>query len=208
MKLQLKDSSSALPCDKNTLEKVFNISYLSHIEYANWRIESYLRKKCYAALKKRNIGQSALWLGSLHSREMKHEIIPNVTISWICDQKGYGVIANENIPQWKFIGEYTGIVRPRNILFPNVNDYCFMFPRKWLNFRPLTIDSEKSGNFTRFINHSDYPNLESLAIFYEGMMHIVFRTIKSLSIGEEMTYDYGDIYWKKRIKIKEGAPSQ
>lgn len=203
MKLQLKDSPQIIECTPKILEKTFSISYLPHLEYANWEVEHYLRKKALSANKHGKIKKLALWLGALHGKKMTENYFPPLTIRWINDQKGYGAIADVPFQKWSFLGEYTGLVRRRKIIYPDLNDYCFMYPRQWLNFRPMTIDSEKAGNYTRFINHSDFPNLESVAAYFEGAMHIIFRALRDIEVGEELTYDYGDIYWTTRTKVPE-----
>ena len=71
--------------------------------------------------------------------------------------------------------------------------------------RAFTIDSEMQGNYTRFINHSETPNVESRSFFYDGVFHIAFRTIREIEVGEELTYDYGEIYWQSRRKIDHTA---
>jgi len=190
-------------CDEKELEKLFNITYLPHLEYAHFYVETYLQKKCRKAHARGRIGDLAIWLGQLHAKELKERAIPDVTIQWMGEKKGYGVLANKAFKRWTFIGEYTGVVRRRRIMFPDLNDYCFMYPREWISLKAFTIDSEREGNFTRFINHGDCPNLESIGVFYDKMMHIMFRTIKDIAPGEELTYDYGDVYWDKREKAPE-----
>ena len=63
-----------------------------------------------------------------------------------------------------------------------------------------TIDAKHKGNITRFINHSYEPNLEPLGVFSRGVMHIILRTKKWIKKGQQITYDYGPQYWKKREK--------
>ena len=98
-------------------------------------------------------------------------------------------------------------MRRRGLLRRDVNDYCFQYPREWTATKAFTIDSEDQGNYTRFINHSDTPNVESRSFFHDGVFHIAFRTIEEIEAGSELTYDYGEIYWNNRKKIS-GLPHE
>lgn len=206
-KVQLKGSEKVVIYDVEALEKEFKIRYLPHLEYQNWRVESDIRKLCQSAYEKEKVGNLALWLGKLHARELDEAKVPDITIQWMNEKMGYGVITHKFIRKWDFVGEYTGVVRRRRLIFPNLNDYCFMYPRHWVSHKLYAIDSEAQGNFTRFINHSDYPNLESVAVFKDGVFHIIFRAVQDIMPGSELAYDYGDIYWTKREKIIEKKPS-
>ncbi len=189
--------------DIERFEQLFEINYLPRLNFTDWRVEQWMRKQCARAYKKGKIGHLACWLGNLHAKEIEAAHIPDITVRWMGDKIGYGVFTNRPLKKWKFIGEYSGNLRRRNLIFPNVNDYCFMYPREWIAFKAFTIDSVKQGNFTRFINHRDEPNLESVAVFHDGIFRIIFRTIKDIKENEELTYDYGGIYWNRRKKLKE-----
>lgn len=205
MKLQLalKNDEISKPFTIKRFEELFGLIYTKELQFNDWETEQWIRKKCERVQKNGKIGQLAQWLGSYHSRELSQGEIPSVEIRWIHQQIGYGLFASEPFKKWQYIGEYTGLLRRRNLFFPNINDYCFMYPKYWLSTRAYTIDSEKHGNYTRFINHSDFPNCESVAVFHDGVFHILFRAIKEIQAGEEFTYDYGGIYWLRRKKIRE-----
>jgi hypothetical protein len=51
------------------------------------------------------------------------------------------------------------------------------------------------GNFTRFINHSNRPNLKPFYAFFDGLYHMILISIKDISKGEQFSYDYGPKYW-------------
>lgn len=183
-------------------EALFEIAYLPHLEFADWKVEQLIRKKCSKAHKKGRIGQLAIWLGNLHKAQLDKAEIPDLTIRWIHESIGYGVFANQPLKKWEYVGEYTGLLRRRHLFWPNINDYCFVYPKEWISLKAFTIDSEKHGNYTRFINHSDTPNCESVSVLHNGVLHILFRTIQPIAAGEELTYDYGSIYWLRRKKPK------
>lgn len=188
---------------KEKIEKKFGITYVEHITYADWKVEGDIKKLCKEADKKGMISPLARWLGKLHAHEMAEKAIPDIGIKFVSKEKGYGLFTNTFIKKWSYVGQYAGLVRRRALFFPKLNDYCFMYPREWFSFKLFTIDSLKHGNYTRFINHSDYPNLESVGVYKDGAMHIIFRAVEDILPDTELTYDYGDVYWKKREKIKE-----
>src|SRR3989304_2902912 len=160
-------------------------------------IEQKVRKKCRKALKRGLIDRSLHWFGFYYAREYEKSLIPKCTIQWMNGWVGYGVFALQDIPRFTYIGEYTGVVRRRKRLFFRRNDYCFNYEISYVVRSPFLIDAENGGNFTRFINHSDTPNLESIGMFLEGMTHIILRSTRKIVKGEQLTYDYGEDYWKK-----------
>lgn len=200
IKIALTSSASAKAIPEDRFEEIFSVRYFPQLECSDWTVERWIRKRCEKAHKKGKIGDLALWLGKLHGKAIDEANIPDITIRWIGEAIGYGLYTNQPLSKWEYIGEYTGIIRRRRLIFPDVNDYCFMYPREWIATKAFTIDSEKQGNYTRFINHSDNPNLESVSVYHGGIFHIIFRAIREISAGTELTYDYGDVYWKGRKK--------
>jgi hypothetical protein len=184
-------------------EELFELHYLEKLQFENWEVEQWIYRQCERAQRRQKVGKLALWLGTLHGPQIERGDIPDVTIRWIGEKIGYGVFANRLLKKWEFIGEYTGLVKQRKLFFRNINDYCFMYPRAWIALKSLTIDSAKYGNFTRFINHSDLPNCESISVFHRGLFHIMFRAIRDIPAGQELTYDYGSIYWSRRKKLSD-----
>jgi uncharacterized protein len=182
------------------LERVFGIHYIPYLRCHDWRIEKWIQKKSAYFVKHSLISELPLWLGALHKKDITHSKAEHLTIRWIGPEIGYGVITEKNLSAWSFVGEYAGVLRTRGLFKREINDYCFMYPYLGIPWYPLTIDSEKWGNFTRFINHSDTPNLESYSFFFEGQFRIGFRTLREVQAGEELRYDYGDIYWLHRTK--------
>lgn len=201
--VSLNKDQSYQPFTIKRFEELFDLHYLEQLEFKDWKTEQWIRNRCHMSHQKGKMGQLALWLGKIHGYQIDQANIPDVSIRWISDQIGYGLFTNKPLKKWEFIGEYTGILRERNLFFRNINDYCFMYPRAWISLKAFTIDSKKHGNFTRFINHSDTPNCESVSVFHNGIFHIIFRTIKEISEGSQLTYDYGSIYWQARKKLPE-----
>ena len=199
--LRVDNGKGAQTYSKKAFAELFSIRYLDHLEFANWRAESYIRKKCAYAHKKGRIESLTLWLGKLHGKQMDLGADIDVTVKWMGEELGYGLFTNQKLKKWDYIGEYAGLLRRRGLLKRDVNDYCFQYPREWATCKPFTIDSEDLGNYTRFINHSDTPNIESISFFHDGIFRIGFRALEEIKPGCHLTYDYGGVYWKHRKKL-------
>ncbi len=178
------------------LEKVFEFSYRQTLTFENYRIEQQVKSTGQKALKEKKVSSFQKWLGQIHHHELS--TAPNLPflIRYMNPIKGYGLFATSELKAWTFIGEYTGVVKKRNLLFKNTNDYCFMYPKTRLLEKPLTIDGLHEGNYTRFINHHAQPNLEALSVFHDGLFKIIFRSIRAIPAYEELCYDYGTFFWR------------
>ena len=129
--------------------------------------------------------------------------IPNVFIKRIDHYKGYGLFALSNLKKDSFIGVYTGYIRKHKKRLDRKNGYCFEYQTLFSKKTPFTIDAKYGGNYTRFINHSYKPNLSLFLAYCKNIMHIILVTNRDIEKGEELTYDYGENYWKKREKPKD-----
>lgn len=203
IKIAFKSDAPGEEYPVSRFEELFELSYFPHLLFADWEVEQWIRRKCAWAHRTGRVKKLALWLGKLHGHQIDAADTPDVTIRWMGAEVGYGLFTDKPLKKWEYIGEYTGTLRRRNLFFPNINDYCFMYPREWISLKAFTIDSKTQGNYTRFINHSDYPNCESVAVFHGGIYHIIFRAIQDIPAGTQLTYDYGDVYWNRRKKIVE-----
>lgn len=78
---------------------------------------------------------------------------------------------------------------------------------KWDNNGPNGLTTEGSdcrqyfytGNFTRFINHSCYPNSQFQRFYWRGIERIIVVS-RGVASGSEITVDYSDYYWKQLNK--------
>lgn len=183
-------------------EQLFDIEYFTHSRFDSQETEEAIRAACSRQAKRRTMPPYFKWLGAYYARWFEEPPTDHIALQWMHECIGYGVFTRKPLPAGAFIGEYTGLVRRRPLLFPDLNPYCFMYPLT-LFLKPVTIDSESTGNFTRFINHSDAPNLESVCVFFGGVYHIVLRTLHPLPAGTELTYDYGELFWERRHKLHE-----
>jgi hypothetical protein len=177
------------------------IQYLPCLKFQNDKILRRITKHCLRASDKDYIHSKRKWLGALYAEQIRSATMADVSIRWIDDTLEYGLFAEKDISAWQFIGEYTGVVRRHYPIFSEINDYCFLYPTSRYLFGKYFIDGEKCGNEIRYANHSDRPNSESTGIFSDGMFHMILRAIKDIPAGAQITYDYGDRYWKNRPRI-------
>jgi SET domain-containing protein len=173
------------------------LNFLHNLAFSKTEVFDKIVKICAKAAKKEELERRQKWLGALFSDEIEKGSFPDVLIRWIDEKIGYGVFAERDLPPFSFIGEYTGEVRKRKRADKN-NNYCFDYTVISSKKPPFIIDAEKKGNITRFINHSSDPNLEPISVYSGGIMHVILWTRRWVKKGEQLHYDYGPAYWKKR----------
>jgi uncharacterized protein len=182
----------------STYAKQFKSEYLDTIQFQSSHILHKVIRKTMLRIGKEEIATENNWILAMCGENMRKKTIPNVLIRWINPLVGYGVFAAADIPELTYIGEYTGVIRRRKrIVGDSHNDYIFGYtigPKE----TPYIIDAEKRGNFTRFINHSDEANIFSRWGIYDSTGHIFLLTNRRIKQGEQLTYEYGPHYWKRR----------
>lgn len=110
---------------------------------------------------------------------------------YINDTLKWGVFAAEDTPKGSFIGEYTGmIVEVEEAASP---DYCSVY----IDDR-FVIDSYRYGNFTRFINHSYFPNISPEWINVDGKWHLIYIALEDIKRGAQLVEKYPEEYWVAR----------
>lgn len=101
---------------------------------------------------------------------------------------GLGLFATEPIKKRTLIIEYRGRrisnKRAAELEWIRSNKYLFELNSRW------TIDGKARSNTARYVNHACKPNAEAELI--RGRM--MFRAIKNIAAGEEITIDYGEEY--------------
>lgn len=108
-------------------------------------------------------------------------------------KKGWGLRTLEDLEPNQFVMEYCGEVmdyrdfQERAELYDRENrrHYYFMTLRA-----DEIIDATFKGNLSRFINHSCDPNCETQKWTVNGLLRIGFFTLKHISAGTELTFDY------------------
>jgi SET domain-containing protein len=101
---------------------------------------------------------------------------------------GLGLFATAPIKKRALVIEYKGRRIPtklaQEIEKRRANKYLFEVDRR------VTIDGSSRQNIARYVNHACKPNTE--AVLERG--HMVFRAVKDIAPGDEITLDYGEEY--------------
>lgn len=115
-----------------------------------------------------------------------------VYISFINEQVGFGAFALKGFSKGDFVGEYIGTVMSGS----GGGAYSCAYV-KALPYAQLLINSEKSANWFRFVNHSSTKaNLIWKEIFAAGVYHIVGIAARDIAKHEQLLIDYGTSYWQ------------
>ena len=186
-------------------EKRLKIDYINQLEFENvndiiWVVNQCKRKLIRKQLINKDMLPSSSknkWLLAMHEKSLKKEQKDHFYIKWISSYLGYGVFAAKDLPDLTYIGEYTGVVKKRWFKKNRYNDYIFRYtagPKE----TPFVIDAQDKGNFARFINHSNCPNLTCQWVITGGITRIILFTNTFIQKGKQLTYNYGDYYWRSR----------
>lgn len=192
-KVILRGSEEIIPYSA----ELMGAEWISAIEFYSEKVANRVKKLCEKGLKKGWFDTRKKWLGVFYSKEIEKGLHPNLVIKWVDEQVGYGVFAVQDIRVGTFIGEYTGIVRERTK--DQENFYCFEYAIG--SKSPFVIDAQQKGNYTRFINHSNAPNVEPVSVYLNGAMHVILIAQKPIQKGEQLCYHYGEDYWSKRTHL-------
>lgn len=184
----------------NTLERLnpeefnlhFQIKYCAHLLFPDYLILQQVMKECPWIIRKKFLKDE----NRLHyQKELSKGVVADVAIQWINATLGYGLFALQDIPVNTFIGEYTGLVRRMSRQCPDKNEYCLFYP----TLIYTVVDALAHGNETRFINHSDTPNLQPLLCLCEhNLMHFILITQVPIQAGTQLTFNYGKDFWVHR----------
>lgn len=145
--------------------------------------------------KEDKIPSEKIWMGIYFDKEIRKAIHPQVEIRTVDEEVGFGVFAAKKIPPCAFVGEYAGVIQQRSPKQLREKRYCLRYTI-WEGKKNYCIDAETKGNFTRFINHSSKPNLGLQSIYWRGIPRMVFLSLKEIREGEQLTFDYGPLFWK------------
>ncbi len=124
-------------------------------------------------------------------------ILPFVTVRYINEKSGYGLFTLRSFKKGEYIGEYSGMIT-KNREYLRLNNYLHLYPFKTTDGRHYSIDAEKHGNHTRFINHSFKPNLDKKFVVFDGMFHLIFILNQDIPANTQLSFDYGKNYWHLR----------
>ncbi len=196
-----KGSQSLQNLTEKEFQHYFKVGYLRYPAFFDYEEFKKVLANCPWVLAKSFLGDENREQAKEFSSELKSGHCAKISIRWIDDVLEYGIFANTDIPQGTYIGEFTGAVRHLSRKHPTHNSYCFHYPTRFWSWNYYVIDALRMGNQTRFINHSDRPNLQPICICDRRLLHIVFIAKVAIKAGEQLTYDYGRDFWKTREKI-------
>lgn len=108
-----------------------------------------------------------------------------------------GLFANRNFKKDELIIEYTGEKISEEEANERGGKYLFELNAEW------TIDGDDKNNLARFINHSCLPNC--YPEIDETEEHIFIYAKKNIKEGEELTYNFGKMYFDSFIG-KDNCP--
>ena len=196
--LLMKPGTNCLePLNRAQFKSFFHVNYCAHLFFPDYLFLQQVLKGCPWAIRKHLKNENILWRQQ-HQKELSKGMVTEVAIQWIDETLGYGLFALQDIPENAFIGEYTGLVRHLSLQNPDKNAYCVQYP----NLFNTVVDALAYGNETRFINHSDTPNLQPLWTCECNMLHFFLITKMPIQAGTQLTFDYGKSFWMHRQKIQ------
>lgn len=102
---------------------------------------------------------------------------------------GLGLFANESIGRKEFVIEYTGDILTGKEADARGGKYLFETSKNRF------IDGSARTNLARYINHSCDPNCE--IEIRKGRIYVF--SIRKITAGEELTYDYQQEYFDEHI---------
>ena len=196
---KIKKNNKIFLYTKKDFERLLEIQYLPTLKFEKPSFFHKINKLCIQAGKNGYLHRENIWFGQYYQKEIKTNYIPDVYIKWVDPIKEYGLFANKDFPQRAFLGEYSGIIKKYKKIIDDRNPYLFEYSIGYKK-TAYTIDAREQGNLIRFVNHSFETNVTPLAVYLDGIIHIIFRTNKPIKKDEELTYNYGPNYWKKREK--------
>ncbi len=179
------------------LELHFRMKFLNHLKFQEHKDFFWVLQRCAKKLEDESTKRKNLWIDSLYGNAFLSKKFSPSYVKWINPLIGYGLFAKEDIPQYSLVGEYTGVIRKRNAKQDKNNDYIFGYVVAQSE-TPFVVDASLEGNYTRFINHSDEPNLHSTWLISKGICHIILVSKSYIPKDTQITYDYGPYYWRKR----------
>lgn len=154
------------------------------------------------------IPSDRIWMGVYYDTEIQKGIHPGVAVRWINEAIGFGVYASERILPLSYVGEYTGLIQKRKSRHVKQANYCFRYSTWPMGKHRYVVDAEHMGNFTRFINHSEHPNVGLVCAYWRGLPRLILISLQEIPKNGQLTIDYGPTFWKqsKRQKVYYHVP--
>ena len=122
----------------------------------------------------------------------------------VCDAgaKGMGVFAAEQLIAGRWVGSYRGELKTQREVNEWYRSLAADDPSVDSQEYVFAIDSEyvleaiSSTHFSRYLNHAEHGSLVSEVD--EVAKTVDFFAARDIAIGEELTFDYGYLYWRNR----------
>jgi hypothetical protein len=189
----LSDVSHVVIESPEKMEQLQQFAYHEEPIFESANVLNLLLEKTLAAKSSDQIPGEKIWMGIYFNREVQ----PKVSLRWIDETLGFGIFAQQTIPSCSFISEYAGIVKDLGDRSTKDNYYCVRYTSWGIKHHKLVVDAQSSGNFTRFINHSETPNLRLQSIYWNGLPRMVLISLQEIEAGTQLTFDYGSLFWKE-----------
>ncbi|KAL3864307.1 hypothetical protein ACJMK2_005998 [Sinanodonta woodiana] len=129
----------------------------------------------------------------------------------LTEERGWGLHCLEDIKKGQFVNEYVGDLVDeeeckRRIQYAHENNIS--------NFYMLTLDKDRiidagpKGNWSRFMNHSCNPNLETQKWHVNGDVRVGLFALQDITAGSELTFNYNlDCLGNEKTVCRCGAPN-
>ncbi|GAX20987.1 histone-lysine N-methyltransferase EZH2 [Fistulifera solaris] len=104
---------------------------------------------------------------------------------------GWGCFTKYALKKGEFIHEYVGELITQEVAekrgqFDDAKNRSYLFNLT----SDYVLDACRMGNKTRFINHSDKPNVETRNVFVNGDQHVAMFALEHIDAEEELFVDY------------------
>lgn len=197
------NATSVAEIPLSQFKEVMGVEYSKELRFRNANVQRAVEERCQSAHAHGKLRHKQIWTGCYYAKEILTASEIDATIAWIDERVGYGVWTNQDIPAYTYVGEYTGILRRPYFFKDRSNYYCFNYyitmgfweQNLWARY---LVDAQDVGNFTRYINHSNSPNLGMASAYCSRVLHIIFYANSFIPKGTQLLYDYGPTYWEKR----------
>lgn len=178
-------------------EKLTQAKWIPKLDFATMSVLFDIKNRGAKLYKKGEMTLEQIWFGKYYQKEIRTSHIPDIAIRWINPTLGWGVFALRNFKKMEFIAEYVGKVRKRKSA-DTKNGYCFEYILAHGFKTPYVIDAEEQGGVSRYINHSNAPNLHSSLATFDNISRVILYAKEPVAKSAQLCYDYGFDYWSKR----------
>ena len=121
------------------------------------------------------------------------------------ENRHYAVFAKEDLDPYRYIAEYSGVVKKRSFSMIFTNPYCVEYHVGFSTLKTYVIDALYEGNITRFFNHSKNSNLIMQFTLLGGIPHFLIFTKRPIRKGEQLTLNYGKKFWFQMMRIPKAT---